>query len=111
MFKELNKNFKSTIKEGTDLQSLEFKKLKDFIGESVIVDGFFFTDGDFGKQVVVVGNGYKINLPARYVEQFEEIQKDDDLVQAMFEGHMMMADIRSIKTKQGYTTGFDFEDC
>lgn len=111
MFKELNKQTRSTVKEGIDLQALSFVKLHEFVGETIIVDGFFFTNGDYGKQIVVVGNGYKINLPNRYVEAFEQIQATDWMLEAMFNGHMALTNIRDIKAKQGYTTVFDFADC
>lgn len=111
MFKDLNKTTRNTIKEGIDLTALNFVKLREFIGQTIIVDGFFFTNGDYGKQIVVVGNGYKINLPARYVEAFEQIQESDEMIEAMFTGHMALTNIRDIKTKQGFTTAFDFADC
>ena len=111
MFKDLNKQTRSTVKEGIDLTALSFVKLHEFVGKTILVDGFFFTNGDYGKQIVVVGNGYKINLPARYVEAFEQIQASDEMLDAMFNGHMALTNIRSIKTKQGYTTVFDFADC
>lgn len=111
MFKDLNKTTRNTIKEGIDLQALSFVKLNEFVGKTILVDGFFFTNGDYGKQIVVVGNGYKINLPARYVEAFETIQSSDEMLEAMFSGHMALTNIRAIKTKQGYTTAFDFADC
>lgn len=111
MFKDLNKHARNTVKEGIDLQALSFVKLNEFIGKTILVDGFFFTNGDYGKQIVVVGNGYKINLPARYVEAFETIQADDDMLEAMFSGHLALTNIRSMKSKNGYTTAFDFADC
>lgn len=111
MFKELNKATKSTIKEGTDLEDMQFVKLRDFVGQNLIVDGFFFNNGDYGKQVVLVANGYKINLPARYVEVFEAIQAEDSMIDAMFAGHMKIDNIRNVKTKHGFTTVFDFADC
>lgn len=111
MFNELNKTTRSTVKEGVDLQDMQFVKLRDFVGQNLTVDGFFFTNGDYGKQVVLVAGGYKINLPARYVEVFEEIQSSDEMIDAIFAGHLKIDNIHNIKTKQGFTTVFDFEDC
>ena len=74
MFKELN-NYVETVREGIDTSDIEFRSLKDFCGKRIEVDGFFFPEGKFGKQVVVVGNGFLINMPGRAVEAFEDIQK------------------------------------
>ena len=111
MFKDLNKQTRNTVKPDIDLTALSFVKLHEIVGKTILVDGFFFTNGDYGKQIVVVGNGYKINLPNRYVEAFEQIQASDEMLEAMFSGHMALTNIRDIKAKQGFTTVFDFADC
>ena len=101
LFDHYNKSV-STIREGIDLQSMQFVKLAAFEGKTVKVDGFFFTNGDYGKQVVVVGNGYKINMPARAVEQFESIQANEEELQAVMDGKLMITDIRALKKTTGY---------
>ena len=106
MFEKLN-NYVNTIREGIDLQDLPFVKLDQFCGQSIKVDGFFFTVGDYGKQVVVVGNGYKINMPQRAVEQFEEITKDKEMLDAVLAGHLKIVDIAKLKR----TTGYRLTDC
>lgn len=106
MFEKLNK-YVSTIREGVDLQSMEFCKLEMMAGQTVYVDGFFFMNGDYGKQVVVVGNGYKINMPARAVEQFETIAGDEQMRQAVLNGQLKIVDIR----KLAKTTGYTLADC
>ena len=112
MFNELNKQFSSTIKEGIDLQSMEFKPLKDYIGKTVKVDGFFFTKSDYGEQVVVVGNGAKINMPKRAVDVFKKIQASGDMVEAVLAGKLEMINITPVKGKNGVeTTGYELHDC
>lgn len=101
-------NTKKTIKEGTDLTKMEFVKLKELEGQELKVEGYFFTQGDYGKQVVVIANGYKINMPSRAVSQFEEISADDTYVQAVLDGKMIIKNIRPSKTKKGTTVLFDF---
>ena len=108
MFKELNS--KRTIKEGIDLSELNFFKLKELEGRELKVDGFFFTDGGFGRQVVVVANGMKVNMPARAVDIFERIRNNDQMVQAMLEGHLAITNIKQAKTKKGSTTTFELTD-
>lgn len=110
MFENLNS--KRTIREGIDLQALNFVKLSDLAGAQVRVDGFFFTDGDYGTQVVVVGNNYKINMPARAVEQFKKIEADADMLKALLEGHCMIRDIAVTTLKNGRkTTIYNLADC
>lgn len=110
LFEKLNTYAVRTLPEGCDLGSMDFKPLKDFVNQQINVDGFFFTNGKYGKQVVVVGNGCKINLPARYVENFEELEKDEELVKAMLRGCLALTDISMVSTKNGTTTTFKFAD-
>ena len=109
MFEKLNKQ--ATIKEGIDTSEMEFKGLKDFCGTTIKVDGFFFTNGTYGTQVVIVGCGYKINMPKRAVKQFEEIQENPAMLKAVLEGHLMLKNIKMVDTKNGRTTIYDFADC
>ena len=103
-FNNLNK--RSTVREGIDTQSMEFKPLKEFCGQRVKCDGFFFTDGKYGKQVVVVGSGYLINMPARAVEQFDEIAGNAEAVDEVLKGHLVLKDIKMIDTRNGKTTAY-----
>lgn len=109
MFEKFNQ-FTNTVKEGIDLQSMEFTPLKSFIGQTVVVDGFFFTNGRYGKQLVVVGNGYKINMPAREVKTFEAFMEDASLMNAIFNGGLALVDIREKSTKNGTTVVFKYAD-
>ena len=120
MFKELNST--RTIKEGIKLEDLEFRKLKDFIGEDLAVDGFFFTNGDYGKQLVVVARtlgkvhaitqgAYKVNMPNRAIHQFEAIADDKGMVKAVLEGHLLITGIAEGKLGRGTTTLYTLEDC
>ena len=109
MFNEMN-NYKQTVKEGIKLENLPYKPLKDFVGYTLFVDGFFFTNGKYGRQVVVVANGAKINMPARAVETFEAIMADDEKLQAVLGGKLCIVDIKIVETKNGTTTSFKLKD-
>lgn len=111
MFEKFNKSYTQTVKEGIDTDSMEFVKLKEFEGKTVKVDGFFFTRGDYGKQVVVVGNGYKINMPERAVEMFEEIRSNPEMLEAVLTGHLLITNIAPKKAKKGNTYTFELQDC
>ena len=109
MFTELNS--KRTIKEGLDLQAMPFIKLKEMVGKEIKVEGFFFTDGGYGRQVVVVGNGAKINMPSRAVSLFEDIKASPELTKAVLEGHLKLINVREAQTKKGSTVLFELADC
>lgn len=103
-FGSLNK--RSTVREGIDTQKMEFIPLKDFCGQTIKCDGFFFTDGKFGRQVVVVGNGYLVNMPARAVEQFEIIAHNEEALTAVLTGKLVLKDIKLVDTRNGQTTAY-----
>lgn len=109
LFDELNNNARRTIKENIDLGTMEFKPLKEFVGQVVKVDGFFYTNGKYGKQVVVVGNGCKINVPSREVAKFERIEESDDMLKAMMEGHLILTNIVERNTRNGTTVFFKYD--
>lgn len=112
MFNEMNKQFTNTIKEGIDVSAMEFKGLKEFAGKTIKVEGFFFTKGDYGEQVVVVGNGYKINFPKRAVDLFKEIRSDKAKLDAVLNGKLEIINISPIKAKNGSdTVAYELHDC
>lgn len=89
-----------------DITDWPFMPLKDYIGGVIKVDGYFFTNGRYGKQVVVVGNNAKINMPGYAVKNFEAINEDKEAVERMLAGEMGITDIEPLATKNGETTGF-----
>lgn len=111
-FSDLNKNSKKTIRDGINTEGMSFKPLRDFIGQTLKVDGFFFTNkGKWGKQVVIIANGVKINMPKRCTEEFEHIRDNDEALQAVIDGHMTITDIEKFDAKDGTTVVFKYGDC
>lgn len=109
MFNELN-NTKRTVKEGIKTEDMEFQPLKNFVGNTINVDGFFFTNSKYGKQIVVVGNGALINMPKRALEQFETINNNEDMLKAVLDGKMIIKDIAPITTKNGDSVSYTLAD-
>lgn len=111
-FTKYNKSGTRTIREAIDLDKLEgYKDLKDYVGKEIVVDGFYFTDkGKYGKEVVIVADNTRINLPKRYVEQFEVIKNDPEDLKAVLDGKCKLVNIRPLESKNGKTTCFDFAD-
>lgn len=99
-------NLRRTVREGIDTDNMEFMPLKDYIGGEIVVDGYFFTQGKYGKQVVVVGNGAKINMPGYAVKNFERIDADEAAVAAVLDGKLKIVDIEELSTKNGITVAF-----
>ena len=110
IFEKLNKG-KRTVREGINTDNMEYCKLSNFIGQTIRVDGFWISDkGNYGKQVVVVGNGWLINMPKRATEQFEAILKNEEMLNAVLDGHLALTDIKPIKTNTGDTTSYTFTE-
>lgn len=110
MFNELNNRIQ-TVKEGINTRDLDFAPLKNFVGQTIRVDGFFFTTGKYGKSVVVVGNGFNVNMPKRAVEQFEKIYNDGAMVEAVLNGKLLITGIKEISAKEGDTVAYELTDC
>lgn len=110
MFNEMNGN-KKTVREGIDTRSMDFAPLKDFCGREFVVDGYFFTNGHYGRQVVVVGAGTLINFPKRATKVFEAIDNDPQKVEAVLKGHLKIKDIEIGQTKNGSAVFYTLADC
>lgn len=115
MFENLNKTFENTVKEGINTKDLDYIALKELCGSIIEVDGYFFNDkGRYGRQVVVVGHKrgsnieWLINMPSRYVEQFEAINADPSMIEAVLNGKLTLENIEMIDTKNGMTVACDF---
>lgn len=107
-FGSLNKTSVHTVREGIKSDDMKFAPLKDFVGKTLSVDGFFFTDGKYGKQVVVIADGFKINIPKRYVEEFEQIRDNKEALDSMMAGDLILTDIEEFDSKNGKTVAFNF---
>lgn len=110
MFNEMNGN-KKTVREGIDTRAMDFAPLKDFCGREFVVDGYFFTKGRYGTQVVVVGAGTLINFPNRATKVFEDIDNDPQKVEAVLNGHLKIKDIKIGQTRNGSTVFYTLADC
>ena len=111
MFNELNK-VRRTVREGINTKDYDFVPLRDFIGKVIKVDGFFFTNTMYGKQVVVVGNGCNINMPKRATKTFEVIMNNDKMLKAVLEGHLEIIEIENFATDRGNdTVTYTLHDC
>lgn len=107
-FATMNKTSKRTVRDGISTEGMSFEALSKFVGKDLKVDGFFFTSSKYGEQAVVVAEGVCINLPKRYVDDFKAIRDNDEALAAMMEGHLILKNVRTIDSKNGRTTAFDF---
>ena len=105
MFDEMN--YQSTVREDVDTESMEFIKLRELVDKGVkeiLVDGFFFSSGKYGKGLVVVGNGYKINFPSHAISKFEAIANDPAKLQAVLDHKLIIKNFESVDTGKGNPT-------
>ena len=111
-FEKFNKA-KRTVNDKINADELEFMPLKEFVNEDVQIFGFFFTEGEFGRQVVLVSKDALINMPARAVEDFEEMASDRETVDAIINGELTLhvGDIIKAKKKgRKDTVAFEYMD-
>lgn len=107
MFENLNKSGASVVPATIkDLKELPFKSLKDYIGKEITVEGYFFTEGNWGKQVSIISEGVKINMPKRCVEDF--LSMTEEQKKAILDKKLKLTDIKEGKTKNGTTTIFKY---
>lgn len=107
-FTQFNTESRKTVKEGINTKDLQFVPLKDFIGKEIRVDGFFFTKGKYGDQVVVVGEGVNINLPKRFTDTFKGFRDNKEQLDAILAGGLKLVNIRELDAKEGKTVTFDY---
>ena len=101
-----------TLPEDFNLDNIQYVKAKEIAfegGKPIVIRGFIIKKGDYGKSVTLYTNTLGINIPARYVEMFENM--DDEEVEDILDGKLGISAIHAnVKTKQGVTVGLDFVD-
>lgn len=104
-FEKFNRK-KRTVNENINTEDLDFFPIKEFLNEDIQIFGFFFTEGDYGKQVVLVSKDALINMPARAVEEVEDMAEEDDIVTAIMNGEMTLrvGDVIPAKKKGKHDT-------
>lgn len=109
-FESLNTASKKTIRDGINLDEMgDFVPLKNYAGKEIHVDGFFFTKSKFGDQVVIVGEGKKINVPKRFTDDFKAIRDNAEALADVLAGKLVLTDIEEIDSKNGKTVTFNYK--
>ena len=87
----------------------EFVSISEYIGKTLPVIGFFFTNGMHGKQVVIITKDCNVNIPSRYMPTFESLANNPDAVETILAGDMVLTNIKEVIAKNGKDTfAFDF---
>ena len=100
-----------TVAEGIDTKTLQYVKAKEICfeeGDPIVLKGFFFQTGKYGKSVTLVTDKLGINVPERYVKMFESFEPEE--VEQIKEGKLGIAKIYMIDTDNGQTAMLDFVD-
>lgn len=108
MFEKLNT--RRTIMAGVETDGLPFKKLSEVKNSVLSVQGFFFTEGKFGRQVTVVTKDALINMPKRAVAQFEAIEADEEMLKAVLDGGLEIKVESETVTRTGTTVKYELQD-
>ena len=113
LYDNMNKKFRKTI--GLEMrENAVFVPLKDYLAKNkkvteLVIHGYIITNSKFGKSVaVVVDNKTFVSLPARCVEEFENMT--DAQFDGCLAGKMKLANFETIDTKQGKTITFTYEE-
>lgn len=109
---KINGTGKRVMMEGIATEGLDFVKIHDLIGKGDIpVKGFFFSHSKKYNQdqVVVVAEGYLINMPGRAVDEFQTILDTPQYKQALLDGKMVLKDLEELETASGTTTAYDID--
>lgn len=88
---------------GIDTKGMKFNKLGNVFNHGVTTvncNGFFFTTGEYGTQVVAIGDTELYNLPKAKVEVVKEMIKDADTVNAI-KNKKLALHIREYTNTQG----------
>jgi len=114
-FSNFNNGADRVCREGVDSRDFQFTHIKDYIGETIKVNGWFITESTLaGKKVsqpVVIGETSNINFPAWSTDRFKKLAADPEAVKAVLAGELCITNIHVIPAKEkGYndTWGFDF---
>lgn len=100
-----------TVAEGIDTKTLDYSKAKDICfeeGDPIVLRGFFFQNGKYGKTVTLVTEKLGINVPNRYVEMFEQFTPEE--VEQIKDGHLGISKIYMMDTDNGETAMLEFVD-
>lgn len=100
-------NSNKVLRSGFTTDSLDFKPLKDFVGQTITINGWFTTLGKYGEQLVVLGDKILINMPGRAVAEFEAIKKNEDYMAKFQDGDMYIDNIRMEEFKNGTGVAYD----
>lgn len=114
-FNSFNGGNDRVCRKGVDSRDFKFAHIKDFVGEDIRVNGWFFSKGTLaGKEIVqpvVIGEDVNINFPAWSTERFKKLAADPEAVKAVLNGELAITNIHVITAKEkgmNDTWGFDF---
>lgn len=96
MARKLNRGGEGVRKANINTEGMEFVNLITYSNngtKKLDIDGFFFKTGNFGKECVVIADGKLINMPARAVEEFQQILDDSELTQALIDGKVYLENL------------------
>jgi len=100
---------RETLPKNIKLEDLTFTKARDLAGKQfkpMILKGFFFKNGKYGKEVSLVvaceGVLQGVNIPNWYIKTFEDLT--DEEVQEILDGKQALESVEAFETQGGNTS-------
>ena len=100
---------RETLPATIDLKEITFTKARDLAGEEfepMVLQGFFFKTGKYGKEITIVvdrdGESLGINIPNWYIKTFEDLT--DEEVKEILDGKQALESVEAFETQGGNTS-------
>ena len=100
---------RETLLATIDLKEITFTKARDLAGEEfepMVLQGFFFKTGKYGKEITIVvdrdGESLGINIPNWYIKTFEDLT--DEEVKEILDGKQALESVEAFETQGGNTS-------
>lgn len=98
-----------TLPNDINLEDLTYTKARDLVGdkfEPMVLKGYFFKKGKFGKEITLVadrkGELIGINIPSWYIKTFEDLT--DEEVNEILDGKQALESVEAFETQGGNTS-------
>ena len=100
---------RETLPKNINLKDLVYTKARDLVGDvndPMVILGFFFKNGKYGKEITLVvdrnGEQLGINIPNWYIKIFEDLT--DDEVKEILDGKQAVESVEAFETSGGNTS-------
>lgn len=102
---EESKEFPETVNPSINTKTMNYKKIAECVGQTLIIKGVFFTKSKFGGlNVAVVTDDFIVNMPARATAAFQKMVETEEGREAVMNGLIKITNI-----KKGFSKKYNTE--